>query len=383
MAVRFLSAMSTGLSASMADVAALSDSAFCKRFRPSYESSPSSSPLDLPSWKRYPGTFELVEDAEEEGEDDEEEFEEMEESLDFNSMSKDVEDEGPIIEDEDPTAGDEGLAAGDEGPSIGVESLSLGGDEAVPEGQPQAAPVVETAAVLEDGIVYINVPSYPPPAPPAQTSPSPELSSGSHPISPAPSIVSSPISSPMILLTITSPVASPAMVETKGFLTELGALVKIQEGLIRDHMERVTVNFGAIWIPVLALEVWTGQADAERAAMWHVISDTRRENQELRLQLAEERHARFDLAEIIDSMRRGQDPEEMGRIYEVKENKVKNKIKTEPEKSRTNEKRRKARQSQRSVTMKKAAKRRKYKLKGPKLENSKVVLYSRNTQGLK
>ncbi|GJX59265.1 hypothetical protein Tco_0290655, partial [Tanacetum coccineum] len=102
MVVRVPPAMSPGLSASMAEVAAMSDSVF-------------------------------LEDEEEE--DGEEEEEEMEESLDSDSVSEDVEDEGPTTEDEDPAAGEEGLAAGDEGPGIGVESLSLGGDEVVPEGQ--------------------------------------------------------------------------------------------------------------------------------------------------------------------------------------------------------------------------------------------------------
>ncbi|GJZ98610.1 hypothetical protein Tco_0671063 [Tanacetum coccineum] len=244
--------------------------------------------------------------------------------------SEDAEDEGPTTEDEDPAAGDEGLAAGDEGPGMRVESLSLGGDEAVPEGQQRAAPVVETAVGeplglgygalrcqeialgegqmpnvfevdqssisvpeherpervsalrqptlttwidLEDGIAYIDVPAYPPPAPPVQTPPFPEWSSGSLPVSPAPSIFPSPVSSPMIPLTVPSPVASPATAEIEGFLTELGARVEMQGGLIHDHMsleheqERVVVTFGAIWRPVLALESWASQMDAQRAAL--------------------------------------------------------------------------------------------------------------------
>ncbi|GKG59647.1 hypothetical protein Tco_0607275, partial [Tanacetum coccineum] len=36
-------------------------------------------------------------------------------------------------------------------------------------------------------------------------------------------------------LTVPSPVATPAAVKTKGFLTELGAQVQMQEGLISDH----------------------------------------------------------------------------------------------------------------------------------------------------
>ncbi|GKF07010.1 hypothetical protein Tco_0041234, partial [Tanacetum coccineum] len=50
------------------------------------------------------------------------------------------------------------------------------------------------------------------------------------------------------------------------------------------------------------------QTHAQRAALWHAISDTQMDNRELRLQIAEERRARLDLAEIVDSMRRGQEP---------------------------------------------------------------------------
>ncbi|GKG26608.1 hypothetical protein Tco_0402311, partial [Tanacetum coccineum] len=92
----------------------MSDSAFRKRFRPSYE----------------------IKDHDEE--------EEIEESSDSDSESKDAEDEGPTTEDEDPAVGDEGLDAGDEGPGIRVKSLGLGGNAAVPEGQQRAVPVVET-----------------------------------------------------------------------------------------------------------------------------------------------------------------------------------------------------------------------------------------------
>ncbi|GJY88137.1 hypothetical protein Tco_0502765 [Tanacetum coccineum] len=241
MAVRVPPAMSSGLSTSMAEVAAISESAFCKRFRSSYESSPSSSPPDLPSRKRYQGTSELVEDDEE-----------IEESLDSDSVSEDVEDEGPTIEDEDLVVRDEGLATRDEGLSMGVEScgsddkghsiesegLGLGEEEeAVPEGQGSGSsleskrpervstsrqPTLTTWTESEDGMVYIDVPVYLPPTPPVQTPPSPKWTSGSLPISPSPSIVSSPISSPMIPLTVPSYVATPATAETKGFLTELG-----------------------------------------------------------------------------------------------------------------------------------------------------------------
>ncbi|GJX00614.1 hypothetical protein Tco_0184527 [Tanacetum coccineum] len=221
MAVRVPHAMSSGLSVVMAEVAAMSESAFRKRFRSSYESSPSVS-----SWKSYRGTSELVEDSEE---DDDEEDEEIEESMDFNSVSKDAEDEGPTAEDEDPATKDEGLTAGSRAPS---DELSLEEEEeVVPMGQQQAAlvvgiivsaplrlgyralrcrelaleegdvystfkvgqcfglapeskrpervlafrqPTLTTWTDLEDGVIYIDIPDYPPPAPPVQTPPSPE-----------------------------------------------------------------------------------------------------------------------------------------------------------------------------------------------------------------
>ncbi|GJS71148.1 hypothetical protein Tco_0703989, partial [Tanacetum coccineum] len=112
----------------------------------------------------------------------------------------------------------------------------------------------------------------------------PEWSSSSLPVSPTPSIVPLLISSPMVPLTVPSPVASPAMAETEGFLTELGGRVEMQGGLI------------------------CGQTDAQREALWHAINDTQIENRELRLQIVEERRTRMGLAEIVNSMRRGQEP---------------------------------------------------------------------------
>nr|GEZ51477.1 hypothetical protein [Tanacetum cinerariifolium] len=262
-------------------------------------------------------------------EEDDEEDDEIEESSDSNSKSEGTKDEGPTAEDEDPAAEDkdpsagyEGLAAGDEGLGMRVQSLGLGGDEAVPEGQQQ--PTLTTWIDLEDGRTYIDVPAYPSPVLPVQTPPSLEWSSGLLPISPASSINPLPISSPMIPLTVPSPAASPSMAETKGFLTKLGAEAEIQGGLIHDHnvqlrelsfalcerslkheQERVALTFGEIWRPVLALKSWAGQTDAHSTALWHTISDMQIENRELRLRITEERRARLDLAEIVDSVRRG------------------------------------------------------------------------------
>ncbi|GJX44339.1 reverse transcriptase domain-containing protein [Tanacetum coccineum] len=173
MVVRIPHAMSSGLSASMAEVEAMSESAFRKKFRSSYESLPSVSPPDLPSRKHYRGTSELVEDSEE---DDDEEDEEIEESMDYDNVSKDTEDEGPTTEDKDPATEDEGLTARVEGPSMddegyglddeirgiddkghSVESDILGleeEEEAVHGGQQQAAPVVRTTMSAPLGLGY-------------------------------------------------------------------------------------------------------------------------------------------------------------------------------------------------------------------------------------
>nr|GEV89498.1 hypothetical protein [Tanacetum cinerariifolium] len=88
-------------------------------------------------------------------------------------------------------------------------------------------PTLTTWIDPDDGIAYIYVPAYPPPAPPVQTPPSLEWSSCLLPVFPAPSIVPSPVSSPMIPLIVPSLVASPATAETERFLTELGARVEM------------------------------------------------------------------------------------------------------------------------------------------------------------
>ncbi|GJU26260.1 hypothetical protein Tco_1164881 [Tanacetum coccineum] len=182
MAVCVPHAMSSGLSTGMAEVTAMSESAFCKRFQSSYESSPSMSPPDLPSRKRYHGTSELVEDSEE---DDDEEDEEIEESMNSDSVSKDVDDEGPTAEDED-------LAL--------YEGLVLRSDElGLEEDDEEAVPGLHRVTTVI-------------------------------PICPSPSVVPSPISSPMISLIVPSPIATPATAETDGFLTELGASGRVTRG---------------------------------------------------------------------------------------------------------------------------------------------------------
>nr|GEW44250.1 hypothetical protein [Tanacetum cinerariifolium] len=159
-------------------------------------------------------------------------------------------------------------------------------------------PTLTTWINPKDGIAYINVLAYPPPAPHVQTLPSLEWSFGSLLISPAPSIVPSPISSPMISLTgglihdhtILLGELSPALFERydrdiKELFTRSG---EVRDEIFfqmydRDIRELFAVTFGVIWRPIVALESWEGQTNAQRAAMWHAISDTQGENQELRL----------------------------------------------------------------------------------------------------
>nr|GEX09754.1 hypothetical protein [Tanacetum cinerariifolium] len=180
MAMRVPLMMSPSLSAGIAEVTAMSDPAFHKRFRSSYNSLPSPT---LPVQKRYRGTSELILGT------DSEEDEEVEESLDSDSESEDVEDEGPTTEDEDPAAEDEGLVARVEGPGFDDESyglddeshvvdgkiygfddespciddegcdiesdeLGLREEEAVPEGQQRAVSVVRTSMSEPLGLGY-------------------------------------------------------------------------------------------------------------------------------------------------------------------------------------------------------------------------------------
>ncbi|GKC51134.1 hypothetical protein Tco_1073879 [Tanacetum coccineum] len=112
----------------------------------------------------------------------------------------------------------------------------------------------------------------------------------------------------MIPLTVPSPVATPATVETDGFLTELGAQVEIQGRYRFRSLEYEQERVAVIWRLMLALEAWAGQTDTHRAALWHAVSDVQGENQDLRLHLAEERRTRLELTKVVDGMRRGQEP---------------------------------------------------------------------------
>nr|GEW15407.1 hypothetical protein [Tanacetum cinerariifolium] len=302
-------AMSPGLSAGIAEVAAMSDSAFRKRFTSSYDSLPSPT---LPVQKRYKGTSKLILGT------DSEEDEEVEEILDSKNKSEGAEDEGPTTKDKDPAAGDEGLARvevlgvddesyslddesyglddeshgvddesrglDDKGRSVEIDGLSLEEEnEAIPGGQgsgftpePERServsafrqPTLTTWTDLEDDMVYIDVPVYPPSTPPVQTPPSPEWTFGSLPISPSPSVVPSPVSSPMIPLTVPSPIALPMATSTATISDHTQRLDAMPSTLFAeiDRDERTVVTFGALWRPVMALKAWIGHLLTARAA---------------------------------------------------------------------------------------------------------------------
>nr|GEV31812.1 retrovirus-related Pol polyprotein from transposon TNT 1-94 [Tanacetum cinerariifolium] len=280
MAVYVLPVMSPGLSAGIVEVAAMFDLAFRKRFRSSYDSSPSP---PLPVRKRYRGTSELIIDT------DSEEDEKVGESSDSDSVTEDAKDEGPAVEDEDPAAGDEGLAAGTRAP-VGQGSGSAPEPERLERVSTSRQPTLTMWTDPEDNMVYIDVPAYPPPASPAQTPPSPEQSSGSFPISPAPSIVPSPISSPMISLTVQSPIASHMAISTATILVDEDQFIEVEPQDVRElytrsgqlrmrfsprdrfrslenEQERTAVIFRDLWRPVLALEAWAGRVDTQMTDM--------------------------------------------------------------------------------------------------------------------
>ncbi|GKB95292.1 hypothetical protein Tco_0981429, partial [Tanacetum coccineum] len=317
MAVRVQHVLSPDYSARIVEAASMSDVAFHKRFRSSYESSPSPSPSLLVR-KRYRGTSELILGTHSEGD----ELGDEEVSLDSDSGSEDTEDEGTVAGDEDLGLDDEGYGLDDkshgideEGHSVERDGLGLEEeDEAIPEAEEdQRYSTFEVDP--EDGTVYIDVPTYPLSTPPVQTPLSPDWTPGSLLISPSHSDVPSPVSSPLISLTVPSPVATPTatiLVDEDQFI-EVGAQLELYGSILQDHtqrldvmpptlfaeidrdvrelytrsgavrdeifsqryrlrsleqeQERAVMTFGALWRPVLALETWAGHVDTRMANM--------------------------------------------------------------------------------------------------------------------
>ncbi|GKC90689.1 hypothetical protein Tco_1151338 [Tanacetum coccineum] len=115
---------SSGMSARIAEAAALSPSSFLKRYRSSYETPSPSSFLTFPIRKRYRGTSKLILDTESE-----------DYSSDSDAGGEGSEDKGHGLEDEGPGSKEEE-------------------EEVAPEGQQQAILVVVTAVDEPLGLGY-------------------------------------------------------------------------------------------------------------------------------------------------------------------------------------------------------------------------------------
>nr|GEY67877.1 hypothetical protein [Tanacetum cinerariifolium] len=142
MVVCVLPVMLHGLSVGMAEVAAMSNSAFRKRFRSSYDSSPSST---ISVRKRYRGTSELILGTNSEEEDEDEGLAAGVEGPGVDDESYGLDGESPGVEDESHGLYDENHGIDGEGRGIESDGLGLGEEEIVPKVQQRAVPVVETA----------------------------------------------------------------------------------------------------------------------------------------------------------------------------------------------------------------------------------------------
>ncbi|GKF03382.1 hypothetical protein Tco_0030305, partial [Tanacetum coccineum] len=211
------------------EAASMSDVAFHKRFRSSYESSLSPSPTLLVR-KRYRGTFELILGTNSEGD----ELGDEEVSLDSDSRSEDAEDEGLAAGDENPSLDDEGYGLDDESRGIdeghSVERDGLGleeEDEAIPE---------EVGAQLE---LYRSI-----------------LQDHTQCLDAMPPTLFAEMDRDVMELHTRSVVVRDEIFSQRYRLRSL-----------EQEQERAVMTFGALWRPVLALETWAGHVDTQMANM--------------------------------------------------------------------------------------------------------------------
>ncbi|GJR79014.1 retrovirus-related pol polyprotein from transposon TNT 1-94 [Tanacetum coccineum] len=240
---------------SVAEAMALSNSAFRKRYRSSYETpSPLSSPT-LPVRKRYRGTSELILDTNSEGD----ELGDKDHGLDDESHS--LEDKGLGLEEEEAVpkgqqqavpvvgiAASEPLGLGyealrhrelvvgeDQAPStfeVGQSSRSVLEQQGAERVSAFRQPTLDTWVDPKDGSVYTDISAYVPLAAPIQTSSSPEWSLGSLPVSPPSSVVPSPIASLVATSTATISVDEDQFIE-------VGAQLELHGSILHDHTQRL------------------------------------------------------------------------------------------------------------------------------------------------
>ncbi|GKB00322.1 hypothetical protein Tco_0828315 [Tanacetum coccineum] len=190
---------------------------------------------------------------------------------------------------------------------IGQSSRSMPDQQVADETPTPRIPIRTTWIDPEDGTAYLDIEIDPLSRAPVQTPTSPEWSSGSLPASPTSLTVPSPVAS-----LVTTPATTIAVDEDE-FL-EVGTQLKLHESILHDHTQRLdalpptlleghgrdiielfdrlravreeihsqrfrlrsleraqehaTITFGALWRLVLALEVWVGLTDAQRAVIW-------------------------------------------------------------------------------------------------------------------
>nr|GEZ37685.1 hypothetical protein [Tanacetum cinerariifolium] len=227
------------------EATSLSPSSFRKRYRysyetpsPSYETPSPSSSLTLPIRKRYRGTSKLIDDT-------------KDESSDLDTMREGLEDGGPGLKEQEE-------------------------EEASPEGQKRAVPIMDTAAdeplgfgywglrrqqqrVKDtltprprvratwldhvDGTVYTGIPiDVSPVCVPIQTPPSLEWSSGSLLVSPSSLAVPTPVASP-----VTTPATTIAV--GKDEFLEVGAQLELYGAYYHLHCLRVMIGISESCIP--------------------------------------------------------------------------------------------------------------------------------------
>ncbi|GJW17951.1 hypothetical protein Tco_0025387 [Tanacetum coccineum] len=168
----------------------LLDTAFCKRYRSSYETPSLSSSSTLPVRKRYQGTSELILDTESEGD-----------KLGDEDTKEDVDEESQGLDNESHGLDDESQSLDDETTS---KPLGLGYGATrhrALKSTKEIAP--STYEVGQSTRVYTDILTYAPPVAPVQTPPSPEWSLGSLPVSPSSLVVPSPIALPVATLAAT------------------------------------------------------------------------------------------------------------------------------------------------------------------------------------
>ncbi|GJR36033.1 hypothetical protein Tco_1211717 [Tanacetum coccineum] len=265
MVMRTQPTLSPGMSARLAEATALSPSSFRKRYRSSYETSSSSSSTLLVQ-KRYKGTFELILDTDSEGDELGEEDTKKDESSDAEDEREGqrLDDEGHGLDDEAHGLDDEAQGLDDEGQGSKDECPAVSKPLGLGYGAARRRALESTKEIApnpEDGKVYTDILTYVPLAAPVQTPPSLEWLLGSLSVSPSSPLVPSPIA-----LLVATPAATISVDEDQ-------FLEKYRFRSLRREQERTTMTFSAIWRPLLALEAWAGQTDAQRAALWHAIYD--------------------------------------------------------------------------------------------------------------